>query len=128
MKKTLTVLATASALLFAGAASAECAYHKSGGSYGAGKAVMNPMPYPGGFVLTGQQTMMKAERSDIVDTAIAAGSFSTLLQAAQAAGLVETLAAGGPFTVFAPTDDAFVGQFASRFSHWMGDIGGVFCF
>ena len=44
---------------------------------------------------------------DIVDTAIAAGSFSTLAKAVQAAGLVETLKGPGPFTVFAPTDEAF---------------------
>jgi len=44
---------------------------------------------------------------DIVDTAIAAGSFKTLVKAVQAAGLVETLKGKGPFTVFAPTDDAF---------------------
>ena len=44
---------------------------------------------------------------DIVDTAIAAGSFTTLVAAVQAAGLVETLKGPGPFTVFAPTDDAF---------------------
>ena len=44
---------------------------------------------------------------DIVDTAVAAGSFKTLATALQAAGLVETLKGKGPFTVFAPTDDAF---------------------
>ncbi len=44
---------------------------------------------------------------DIVDTAVAAGSFNTLATALKAAGLVETLKGKGPFTVFAPTDDAF---------------------
>jgi uncharacterized surface protein with fasciclin (FAS1) repeats len=44
---------------------------------------------------------------DIVDTAIAAGSFDTLVTAIKAAGLVETLKGKGPFTVFAPTDAAF---------------------
>ena len=44
---------------------------------------------------------------DIVDTAVAAGSFTTLVAAVTAAGLVETLKGTGPFTVFAPTDDAF---------------------
>ena len=44
---------------------------------------------------------------DIVDTAVAAGSFKTLAAALQAAGLVETLKGAGPFTVFAPTDEAF---------------------
>lgn len=45
--------------------------------------------------------------ADIVDTAVAAGSFKTLVAAVQAAGLVETLKGKGPFTVFAPTDEAF---------------------
>ena len=46
-------------------------------------------------------------KKDIVDTAAAAGSFETLLAAATAAGLVDTSKSDGPFTVFAPTDDAF---------------------
>ena len=45
--------------------------------------------------------------SDIVDTAVAAGDFTTLAAALEAAGLVETLKGEGPFTVFAPTDAAF---------------------
>ena len=44
---------------------------------------------------------------DIVDTALAAGKFSTLAAALGAAGLIQTLKGEGPFTVFAPTDDAF---------------------
>lgn len=44
---------------------------------------------------------------DIVDTAVSAGSFTTLVAAVQAAGLVDTLKGAGPFTVFAPTDEAF---------------------
>jgi len=46
-------------------------------------------------------------RTDIVDTAVGAGSFKTLVAAIQAAGLVDTLKGDGPFTVFAPTDEAF---------------------
>ena len=46
-------------------------------------------------------------QKDIVDTAVAAGSFKTLAAALQAAGLVDTLKGKGPFTVFAPTDEAF---------------------
>jgi transforming growth factor-beta-induced protein len=46
-------------------------------------------------------------KKDIVDTAVAAGSFKTLTAAIQAAGLTDTLKGKGPFTVFAPTDDAF---------------------
>ncbi len=45
--------------------------------------------------------------ADIVDTAVGAGSFGTLVTAVKAAGLVETLKSAGPFTVFAPTDEAF---------------------
>ena len=48
-----------------------------------------------------------AEKKDIVDTAVAAGNFKTLVAALQAAGLADTLKGDGPFTVFAPTDDAF---------------------
>lgn len=49
----------------------------------------------------------RAEVVDIVDTAVAAGQFNTLAAALDAAGLVGTLKGEGPFTVFAPTDDAF---------------------
>lgn len=48
-----------------------------------------------------------ATKKDIVDTAVAAGDFKTLATALQAAGLVDTLKGPGPFTVFAPTDEAF---------------------
>lgn len=49
----------------------------------------------------------QAAEKDIVDTAVDAGSFTTLVAAVQAAGLVDTLKGEGPFTVFAPTDAAF---------------------
>lgn len=49
----------------------------------------------------------QAKAMDIVQTAVAAGSFKTLVAAVQAAGLAETLQGKGPFTVFAPTDEAF---------------------
>ncbi len=55
-----------------------------------------------GFGLTGP-----VWARDIVDTAVAAGNFKTLATALQAAGLIETLKGSGPFTVFAPTDEAF---------------------
>ena len=51
--------------------------------------------------------MSAANAKDIVDTAVSAGTFNTLAAALQAAGLVDTLKGGGPFTVFAPTDAAF---------------------
>ncbi len=52
-------------------------------------------------------TPAQAQQRDIVDTAVAAGSFNTLAKALQTAGLVDTLKGPGPFTVFAPTDEAF---------------------
>jgi uncharacterized surface protein with fasciclin (FAS1) repeats len=61
------------------------------------------------FALAGFATgsVSAAEKKDIVDTAVAAGSFKTLAAALGAAGLVDTLKGPGPFTVFAPTDEAF---------------------
>jgi uncharacterized surface protein with fasciclin (FAS1) repeats len=53
------------------------------------------------------QVRAESEPKDLVDTAVAAGSFETLVAAVKAAGLVETLKQPGPFTVFAPTDEAF---------------------
>ena len=50
---------------------------------------------------------LAAQAKDLVDTAVAAGNFKTLVAAVQAAGLVDTLKSAGPFTVFAPTDEAF---------------------
>jgi uncharacterized surface protein with fasciclin (FAS1) repeats len=47
------------------------------------------------------------QAADIVDTAVSAGKFQTLVSAVQQAGLVDTLKGAGPFTVFAPTDEAF---------------------
>ena len=52
-------------------------------------------------------TTVRAQSKDIVDTAVAAGSFTTLAKALSAADLVGTLKGPGPFTVFAPTDEAF---------------------
>lgn len=50
---------------------------------------------------------LSAQAADIVDTAVGAGNFKTLVTAIKAAGLVDTLKGPGPFTVFAPTDEAF---------------------
>jgi uncharacterized surface protein with fasciclin (FAS1) repeats len=59
-------------------------------------------------LLLGSTWMVTAsDNKDIVDTAVAAGSFQTLAKALDAAGLVDTLKGKGPFTVFAPTDEAF---------------------
>ena len=54
-----------------------------------------------------QTVAYQAQSKDIVDTAVGAGDFTTLVAAVKAAGLVETLKGAGPFTVFAPTDAAF---------------------
>ncbi len=83
MKKTLTATVAALALAVSVAAPARAEHPK------------------------GSEHPKKAEAMDIVDTAVAAGSFNTLATALKAAGLVETLKGKGPFTVFAPTDDAF---------------------
>lgn len=60
--------------------------------------------------------------SDIVDTAVAAGSFKTLVAAVTAAGLVDTLKGAGPFTVFAPSDDAFAKLPAGTVESLLADI------
>jgi len=57
--------------------------------------------------LMGGAAFADGHSKDIVDTAVGAGSFNTLVAAVGAAGLVDTLKGDGPFTVFAPTDDAF---------------------
>lgn len=60
--------------------------------------------------------------ADIVDTAVNAGSFKTLVAAVQAAGLVDTLKGPGPFTVFAPTDEAFAKLPAGTVDSLLADI------
>jgi len=65
---------------------------------------------PASFLLTPQVAVAEnaaAKPKDIVDTAVSAGSFKTLAAALNAAGLIDTLKGAGPFTVFAPTDEAF---------------------
>ena len=59
---------------------------------------------------------------DIVDTAVDAGTFTTLVAAVQAAGLVDVLKGDGPFTVFAPTDDAFAALPAGTVEALLADI------
>src|SRR3954462_2190114 len=59
------------------------------------------------MMLSVTTNVFAAAKKDIVDTAVAAGDFKTLAAALQAAGLVDTLKGPGPFTVFAPTDEAF---------------------
>merc|ERR1712093_541051 len=68
------------------------------------KVIISPL-----LALAALSSMAFAEskKADIVDTAVAAGSFKTLAAALKAADLVEALKSDGPFTVFAPTDEAF---------------------
>jgi uncharacterized surface protein with fasciclin (FAS1) repeats len=98
MKTTSTFLAAfaLAALVFTGGASANCGQGHTQTSYGdaAKKEAV-------------QHAKAEMKNMDIVETAISAGSFKTLVAAVQAAGLVETLQGTGPFTVFAPTDAAF---------------------
>ena len=67
---------------------------------------MNLSKFVAAAIIAGS-VAVPAKAADIVDTAVAAGSFKTLVAAVQAAGLVDTLKGEGPFTVFAPTDEAF---------------------
>ena len=59
------------------------------------------------IAMTLAHVSLPAKAADIVDTAVNAGQFKTLVAAVTAAGLVDTLKGTGPFTVFAPTDEAF---------------------
>lgn len=63
--------------------------------------------FGGALMLTSGISVKADSHKDIVDTAVAAGSFKTLVAAVQAADLVDILKGDGPFTVFAPTDEAF---------------------
>jgi uncharacterized surface protein with fasciclin (FAS1) repeats len=71
------------------------------------KVVTTDIKTSNGVIHVIDSVMIPVVLSDIVDTAVAAGSFSTLAAALGAAGLVDTLKGEGPFTVFAPTDEAF---------------------
>ena len=81
--------------------SAQYQGHSMQGNYS--HAVHNNAMSQGGFIKVGAHS----PKADIVDTAVQAGSFNTLVTAIKAAGLVDTLKGQGPFTVFAPTDEAF---------------------
>ncbi len=88
MKSVKPLLAAMSAALIPTLAHAQCSTEKASHEHGVMQAAYQP-------------------KSDIVDTAVAAGSFNTLAAALKAAGLVDVLKGKGPFTVFAPTDEAF---------------------
>ena len=107
MRKTLIALTTVTSFGLAGIATAGtgCTMSKAGLQ----QAEVTPLTamHGGQFIKTGGYGKPQAAQPDIVDTAVSAGSFTTLVKAVQAAGLVETLKGDGPFTVFAPTDEAF---------------------
>jgi len=71
------------------------------------KAAIGAMVFGVGLSLAGAAKAEMAPEKDIVETAVSAGSFKTLVAAVKVAGLVETLKGQGPLTVFAPTDEAF---------------------
>lgn len=71
-----------------------------------------------------EETEAAAPEGNIVDTAVAAGQFTTLTSALESAGLVETLQGEGPFTVFAPTDDAFAALPDGTVDELMADPAG----
>lgn len=79
-----------------------------------------------------ETTEEPAATGNIVETAMAAGNFTTLTQALEAAGLVETLEGPGPFTVFAPTDEAFAalpeGQLDELLADPTGDLAQILQF
>jgi len=70
-------------------------------------ALGSSVPVFAGSSCSGSSAAQATNSGDIVATATSAGNFNTLVAAVQAAGLVETLQSDGPFTVFAPTDEAF---------------------
>ena len=77
------------------------------GLYALPAMAQNDMGGAAGGSMDAPTTKPMAAEKDVVDTAVAAGQFNTLAAALKAAGLVETLKGDGPFTVFAPTDEAF---------------------
>ena len=99
MKRSLTAAGALSLALLLGACSSPATTPTS-------SAPMTPAATSAAASPTAAATTAAAT-VDIVDTAVAAGSFKTLTAAVEAAGLVDTLKSAGPFTVFAPTDDAF---------------------
>lgn len=112
-KVTITFAALGLAALTGGVSAAGCGSKAAGmGIAGMQPAVMTGYGEPtlirtGGYGASYAAKPAAVAKPDIVDTAMAAGNFTTLVKAAQAAGLVDTLKGDGPFTVFAPTDAAF---------------------
>jgi uncharacterized surface protein with fasciclin (FAS1) repeats len=102
MKRSITLVLPALALALAACTSAASSSAPSAAPTSTPLATSTPAP-----ATPAPSASAAAMAKDIVGTATEAGSFKTLLTAATAAGLVETLQGTGPFTVFAPTDEAF---------------------
>lgn len=109
MNNRLTMLSVAAATMLAGTAAAQCDSQKSSASSQHGTQMAATAAQHGSQ--TGATTVRAVsygvDSSDIVETAVDAGSFKILTTALDAAGLVAPLRGEGPFTVFAPTDEAF---------------------
>lgn len=103
-KLTFATIATAT-VFYAASSSAQCPMHNDRIIKGYDRSTVTYTGNP--FIRTGGYKTVAPAQPDIVETAVAAGSFDTLVAAVQAAGLVDTLKGEGPFTVFAPTDEAF---------------------
>ena len=114
--KRLTILLVPALALAVTACSSSAATPSPAAATPGPTAVSTPQPSE---ATTPEPSM--AEVSDIVATATEAGTFSTLLTAATAAGLVETLQGEGPFTVFAPTDEAFAALPAGTLDSLLAD-------
>jgi len=101
MKKPILILTAASSAFLGSAALAGCYEHQA--KYEMRNGALEKVSYQM------NKPAQKAEeaKADIVDTAVAAGSFETLVTAVKAAGLADVLKGDGPFTVFAPSDEAF---------------------
>ena len=114
MKRTITLVLPALALAFAACTSTAATPSPAATS----APVASPSAAPSA---TPSAAPSAAAAKDIVGTATAAGSFKTLLTAATAAGLVDTLQGKGPFTVFAPTDEAFAALPAGTLDKLLAD-------
>ena len=102
MKRSIALLVPALAI-----AIAACSSAASPSAAPTAASTPSPAPTTAAAPSAAPSASAAAMAKDIVETATEAGSFKTLLTAVKAAGLVETLQGEGPFTVFAPTDEAF---------------------
>ena len=105
MTKLATAIIATATVLYAASTSAQCPMHNYYILKGYDRGVVTYAGNP--FIRTGGYKATAPAQPDIVDTAVAAGSFTTLAAALEAGGLIGTLKSEGPFTVFAPTDEAF---------------------